>query len=218
MRILHTAATGSDPMTGDGAGILIQIPHDFFEEVCSQANIELPVLGEYGTGLVFLPTDDTERIFCKNIFTEIVNKEGYSLLGWRQVPIDSSSIGKTAQSTQPVIEQVFIKNNKKNIPSKDSLGFERKLYVIRRWVENVIRSSHIKQKSFFYITNLSSRTFSYKGLFIPHQLEDFFLDFKNPKLKSAICVVHSRYVLILSRRGIYLSRFVSWLITVKLIP
>jgi glutamate synthase domain-containing protein 2/glutamate synthase domain-containing protein 1/glutamate synthase domain-containing protein 3 len=189
-RLSHRGATGADPKTGDGAGILIQIPHEFFAQVCAQSNIDLPKEGEYGTGLIFLPTIEKERRFCKGIFSQVIEEEGQVLLGWRQVPVDNSGIGKAARETQPVIEQIFIAKNKR---IKDQLGFERKLYVIRKQLENRIRASRLEQKSFFYITNLSSRTFSYKGLLMPQQLEDFFLDLKDSNIKSALCLVHSRY-------------------------
>ncbi|MBI5124407.1 MAG: glutamate synthase subunit alpha, partial [Candidatus Omnitrophica bacterium] len=169
----HRGATGADPKTGDGAGILIQIPHEFFVKVACKIKINLPNQGEYGTGLVFLPTDTKDKTFCKNMFSEIVKKEGQELLGWRSVPVDNSDIGVTAKKTEPVIEQVFIK---KDVKIKDDLSFERKLYVVRKKMEEKVRDSSLKQKPFFYITNLSCRTFLYKGLLMPYQMEKFFLD------------------------------------------
>lgn len=195
-RLSHRGATGADPKTGDGAGLLIQIPHEFFVNVCKAQKINLPALGDYGTGLIFLPRDKDERKFCKDIFAKIIEEEGQILLGWREVPVDNSTIGKSARETEPEIEQVFIGKTKDKRPKtidRDGLEFERKLYIIRKQIENTIRASGLKQKSFFYVTNLSSRTFSYKGLLMPGQLEDFFLDFKDVSLKSAIAVVHSRY-------------------------
>ena len=189
-RLSHRGATGADPKTGDGAGILIQIPHEFFARTIREAKIDLPNPGEYGTGLVFLPTSDKERQFCKNTFAKFIKEEGQILLGWRRVPVDNSDIGKTARDTQPVIEQIFIGKNK-NI--KEQLDFERKLYIIRKQIENTVCASKLKQRQFFYITNISSRTFSYKGLLMPAQLENFFLDLKDETIKSAICLVHSRY-------------------------
>ncbi|OGX00900.1 MAG: glutamate synthase subunit alpha [Omnitrophica bacterium RIFCSPLOWO2_02_FULL_45_16] len=189
-RLAHRGATGADPKTGDGAGILIQTPHEFFAKVCSDAKIELPSRAEYGTGLIFLPTDEKDRAFCKNVFLQVAKKEGAALIGWRSVPVDDSVIGITAKNTEPVIEQIFIK---KDETIKDEQGFERKLYVIRKKTENIIRGSNFKQKSFFYITNLSCRTFSYKGLLMPYQLEKFFIDLRDKDLKSSISLVHSRY-------------------------
>jgi glutamate synthase domain-containing protein 2/glutamate synthase domain-containing protein 1/glutamate synthase domain-containing protein 3 len=184
-RLSHRGATGADPKTGDGAGILIQIPHEFFKNT---VKFQLPDPGKYGTGLIFLPTDKKEREFCKGQFTKFIKAERQKLLGWRQVPVDDSDIGITAKKTQPVIEQVFIGSN-----LTDQSVFERKLYLIRKQVENAVRSSRIKQKSFFYATNLSSRTVSYKGLLMPTQVDSFFTDLKDSSLKSAVCLVHSRY-------------------------
>jgi len=189
-RLSHRGATGADPNTGDGAGILIQLPHEFFYKACLENNINLPQEGGYGAGLVFLPRRSADYNFCKNVFSEIVRREGQYLLGWRNVPINDSGIGRTARESEPLIEQVFIAKNPKII---DAIDFERKLYVIRKKIENAIRLSSLKEKMFFYITNLSSRTFSYKGLLMPFQLGNFFLDLKDDGLKSAICLVHSRY-------------------------
>ena len=208
-RLSHRGATGADPKTGDGAGILIQAPHEFFCKIAQAAKISLPPYGEYASGLVFLPTNAKERKFCKEAFAQIIKKEGQLLLGFRVVPVDSSVIGKTAQDTQPVIEQIFIGKSIKTatktplgfprgklnhkVTSQEQLDFERKLYVIRKQIENTIRASDLKQKSFFYIPNLSSRTFSYKGLLMPEQVDTFFTDLNDASIKSAICLVHSRY-------------------------
>jgi len=189
-RLAHRGATGADPKTGDGAGILIQIPHRFFTKACAEIGINLPCEGDYGTGLIFLPPDKKERQYCKKVFAKFIREEGQILLGWRNVAVDDSDIGKTARETQPAIEQVFIAKNKK---VKDQLTFERKLYIIRKLIENSIRISNLKQKQIFYITNLSSRTISYKGLLMPQQLDKFFLDLKDETLESALCLVHSRY-------------------------
>ncbi len=189
-RLAHRGAVGADPKTGDGAGILIQVPHEFLLKECKENKINLPHAGEYGTGLIFLPQDRKEYDYCKNIFSKVISTEGQDLLGWRKVPVDDSLIGKMARETEPIIEQIFIRKSE-NI--SDQLSFERKLYIIRKQIENKIHSSKLKQKSFFYITNISSRTMSYKGLLMPHQLENFFLDLKDEAIKSAICLVHSRY-------------------------
>jgi glutamate synthase domain-containing protein 2/glutamate synthase domain-containing protein 1/glutamate synthase domain-containing protein 3 len=189
-RLLHRGATGADPKTGDGAGILIQTPHEFFLKVAQKAKIDLPRLGEYGTGIVFLPPNIKERKFCKEVFNKIIKDEAQTLLGWRQVPVDDSEIGKTAKDTEPVIEPIFTASN----PTlKNQLDFERRLYIIRKQVENIIRQANLKQKSFLYITNISCRTFSYKGLLMSTQLEKFFLDLKDTTLKSALCLIHARY-------------------------
>ncbi|MCX5704734.1 MAG: glutamate synthase large subunit [Candidatus Omnitrophica bacterium] len=189
-RLAHRGAVGADPKTGDGAGLLIQMPHDFFRIAAKESGIGLPALGSYGTGLIFLPQDGQDRQFCKEALEKAIREQGQMLLGWRVVPIDNSGIGVSAKTTQPVFEQVFIARNK---DLSDDLAFERQLYCIRKRVENAIRSSELKQKKAFYITNLSCRTFSYKGLLMPNQLDNFFLDLKDELMSSALCLVHSRY-------------------------
>jgi len=189
-KLAHRGATGSDPKTGDGAGILIQMPHDFFVKAAHGSGFDLPGQGAYGSGLIFLPTEQNDRKFCKDLFRKIVESEGQSILGWRDVPVNNSDIGKTARETEPVIEQIFIGMGRS---IGGALDFERRLYIIRKRVENTVRASDIKQKSFFYVTNISARTFSYKGLLMPHQVKSFFEDLNDPLVKSAICLVHSRY-------------------------
>ena len=180
-RLAHRGAVGADPATGDGAGILLQIPHEFFS---ANLPFKLPPSGSYGAGMVFLPQNARLRSICKDVFAKIVEQEGQVLLGFRPVPVDDSKIGKTARETQPGIEQVFIQKGKE---VRTPLDLERRLYKIRREVEKEITAAG------FYITNLSSRTISYKGLLMPHQLEKYFLDLKDKNLKSAIALVHSRY-------------------------
>jgi len=189
-RMSHRGAVGSDPKTGDGAGILIQLPHKFYKRICNDMGIDLADYGEYGTGLVFLPTKDDEREFCEKVFEEIIAEEGQILISWRDVPVNDSIIGKGAKETQPVIKQIFIARGK---DAEDQLAFERRLYIIRKRIEGRIRSSDIKQKTFFYITNISSRTVSYKGLLMPGQVGDFYPDLKDKDVESAISLVHSRY-------------------------
>ena len=189
-RLSHRGAVGSDPKTGYGAGILIQIPHEFFKKVSRDNKINLPEQGSYGTGLIFLPQDAEERGFCKETIEKAVKENSQIFLGWRNIPIDDSDIGESARGAKPVFEQIFIQRNKE---LGDQLAFERKLYLIRKQTENVIRESGLNQKKSFYITNLSCRTFSYKGLLMPGQLENFFQDLKDESIKSALCMVHSRY-------------------------
>ncbi len=186
----HRGATGADPLTGDGAGILIQMPHKFMEKIARQEKFELPAPGEYGTGLVFLPTKKDEYDKVKKQFESIIKTEGQTLLAWRKVPVDNTKIGKSAQKSEPVIEQVVIK---KAASLKDSMAFERKLYIIRKQIENWVRASDLTQKTFFYIPNISYRTFSYKGLLMPEQVGAFFTDLSDPDMESALALVHSRY-------------------------
>ncbi|MBU1085984.1 MAG: glutamate synthase large subunit [Candidatus Omnitrophica bacterium] len=189
-RLSHRGAVGADPAIGDGAGILIQIPHKFLLKVCKKRGIAIPEIGCYGTGLIFLPPNNLARESVQEIFQNIVHAEGQKLLGWRDIPVDNSAIGKGAQKSMPFISQVFIGRNE-NL--SDELAFERKLYVIRKQIENAVKESAVEQKTSFYITNLSSRTLSYKGLLMPSQLKKFFPDLFDKEIESAFCLVHSRY-------------------------
>ena len=189
-RLSHRGAVGADPETGDGAGILIQMPHKFLLKKCKQNGIVLPEFGFYGTGLVFLPTDEKDKRACMDMFEKFINEEGQECLGWRDISVDSLAIGKGARATMPFISQVFISRNKS---LENQIVFERKLYIIRKQIENAIRQSSLEQKSFFYITNLSSRTLSYKGLLMPSQLKNFFQDLRDESIESSLCLVHSRY-------------------------
>lgn len=194
-RLAHRGAVGADPKTGDGAGILIQLPHEFLFKVTEKEKIDLPSPGEYGTGIVFLPKDANEHSYCREVFNKVVEEEKQILLGWRKVPVDNSKIGTNAKETQPSIEQIFIQKNSE-LPRKgmdQALSFERVLFVIRKRVEKIIGSSNIKQKSFFYITNISSRTLTYKGLLMADQVKDFYSDLQDESIISAIAMVHSRY-------------------------
>ena len=141
-RLAHRGAVGADPKTGDGAGILIQLPHDFMTKVTEKEKIELPAPAEYGTGIVFLPQDVNERSFCRDVFSKVIDEEKQTLLGWRKVPVDNSRIGLKAKETQPSIEQIFIGRNPELPPNRndDGLDFERILYVIRKRTENISRT------------------------------------------------------------------------------
>ncbi|MBN1493944.1 MAG: glutamate synthase subunit alpha, partial [Candidatus Omnitrophica bacterium] len=186
----HRGATGADPKTGDGAGILIQVPHAFLAEECKKINIILPEPGQYGTGLVFLPQKKAERTLCEQTFERIVKEEGAVFLGWRKVPVDDSFIGFIAKRSQPVMHHAFIGFKGTPLPS---LEIERKLYVIRRQIEHAATKLSLSKESFFYITNLSSKTLAYKGLFMPGQVKDYFRDLQDESLISALAIVHSRY-------------------------
>ncbi len=189
-KLSHRGAVGADPKTGDGAGILIQMPHQFFQIEADKKKIELPAKGQYGAGLIFLPSNKTEQFRCKNIFRKIIKQEGQIFLGWRKVPVDSSVIGRVAKESQPSIWHLLIKKSSCKL---SELDFERKLFIIRRRTEDSIRRQNLKQKSFFYISNLSSRTLAFKGLLTPEQVESFFIDLGKESLKTALALVHSRY-------------------------
>jgi glutamate synthase (NADPH/NADH) large chain len=188
VNITHRGATGCDENTGDGAGILTQIPHEFFKEECEKKKIELPNEGDYAVGMLFLPRESDELLECEGIFEGIVAKENLKLLGWRDVPVDHNSIGEIAKGTEPLIKQVFIARE-----NLDSLAFERKLYVVRKLVEKAVRSSSMHNKNYFYIPSLSSKVIVYKGLLLAEQIGFFYKDLKNPSFKSALALVHQRY-------------------------
>jgi glutamate synthase (ferredoxin) len=187
----HRGACGCDAATGDGAGILIQMPHDFMAKAAANSGISLPAAGDYGAGLVFLPTDQKQSALCVEAFERIINEEGQKLLGWRELPTDNSTIGDLARKVEPVIRQVFI--GKGALPGTDDLAFERKLYVIRRRIENLIRGWDISQKKYFYLPSLSSRIFIYKGLLLADQVSRYFPDLCDESMVTALALVHQRY-------------------------
>ncbi len=188
LNLVHRGATGCDPLTGDGAGILIQMPHEFFKAECAAAGIELPEPGQYAIGNVHLPVDLTERRQVKQIFEDKILATGQRLLGWRKVPVDAGSVGPMARSTAPTIRQAIIGST-----SPDNDVFERKLFVVRKWAERSIRESSLVEKSKFYVPSLSSRTIIYKGLLLAEQLAAFYRDLANPTVVSALAMVHQRF-------------------------
>ncbi|MFA5057464.1 MAG: glutamate synthase central domain-containing protein, partial [Opitutaceae bacterium] len=186
----HRGASGSEPNTGDGAGVLMQMPHAFLKEVCKKARIALPESGKYGSGLVFLPRNITKRRRLEERFEQIIQSEGQTVLGWRTVPADNSSLGETAKSCEPSIRQIFIGRN----PAlTDDMAFERKLYIIRKRAHNEIRASTLDGAEFWYLCSLSYKTFVYKGMLLTTQLEEYFSDLQNPAMESALALVHSRF-------------------------
>src|SRR5215831_2401228 len=189
VNLTHRGACGCDPATGDGAGILIQIPHTFFLRECAQLKIKLPNPGEYGVGMVFLPVDPQERILCEGILEKAAKQQGLTVLGWRDTPIDGNTIGRVARSSQPYIEQVFIKRGR----GMDQDELERKLYVVRKSAEAAVEKSDLKEKDYFYIPSLSSRTIVYKGLLLAPQIAHFYKELSDEDVTSAICVVHQRF-------------------------
>ncbi|MEX0685495.1 MAG: glutamate synthase large subunit [Balneolales bacterium] len=188
----HRGATGSDPNSGDGAGILIQIPHHFLKSTCGGQGIDIPEPGNYGVGMVFFPADTKDRHLCEKVIEQTVAEEGQEFLGWRTVPTDNSLLGKTAKKTEPFIRQMIIKRNK-NL--KTDLDFERKLFIIRRRATRAVYGTKLKlkDKDLFFICSLSSRTLVYKGMLTNKQLEEFFPDLSDPDMDSALALVHSRF-------------------------
>ena len=156
----HRGAVGFESNTGDGAGILLQMPHKFFSKLCGGTKIKLPAFGEYGAGMAYLPRDPQERERCEKIFEEIVAEVGQVFLGWKDVATDNSSLGETGKAAEPFMRYAFIGRNP-NL--KDDLAFERKLYVIRKRAENAIRYTPEPEGDAFYMPSLSCKTFIYKG-------------------------------------------------------
>ncbi len=182
----HRGAAGCDPCTGDGAGILIQLPDALFQATMS--GFDLPAQGAYGVGMIFLPQDAADRARCVAHFEKIVADEGQRFLSWRDVPIDTAQMGEVARATMPVIRQAFITNT---LP--DEAAFERKLYVIRKRVEHAISTDVITAREMFHICSLSCRTIVYKGLLLPEQMPRFYGDLADDRTASALAMVHSRF-------------------------
>ncbi|MBN9660675.1 MAG: glutamate synthase large subunit [Acidobacteria bacterium] len=190
LNLTHRGACGCDPDTGDGAGVIIQIPHEFFLKECAGLGFTLPAPGEYGAGLVFLPVEPQQRLLVEGIIERIVREEGLEFLGWRDTPIDIEAIGRVARASQPYIEQIFIRR----APGMDQDDLERKLYVVRKRIEKEIAESEdVRDKGFFSIPSLSSRTIVYKGLLLAPQISRFYSDLSDPTCMSALCMVHQRF-------------------------
>ncbi len=185
----HRGASGAEVNTGDGAGILLQMPHKFLVEVSKKARVSLPEANYYGVGLVFLPRNASARRKLEEVFAGIIQSEGQTLLGWRTVPTDNSMLGDTAKSAEPFMRQVFIGRS----ADLDEAAFERKLYVIRKRAYNEIRTSTYPGAETWYMPSLSYKTIVYKGMLTTEQLEQYFLDLKNPSMETALALVHSRF-------------------------
>ncbi len=186
----HRGACGCDPESGDGAGILMQIPHEFLRRECREIGVELPRPGEYAVGMVFLPPNPNHRRRCEEILEHVIREEGLELLGWREVPVDSSVIGIVAHQAEPVIRQVFIARN----PSlKSEADFERKLYVVRRHTAFTVPNLGIEDAHYFYVPSLSCVTLIYKGQLMARQIDQYYLDLKDSSIRSALALVHSRF-------------------------
>jgi glutamate synthase (ferredoxin) len=193
VNLSHRGACGYEQNTGDGAGILLQLPHAFFVREAAAQGFSLPAPGDYGVGMLFLPHDAALRAEFEARFAAIVEAEGQTLLGWRTVPTDNSPIGESAKAAEPYMRQVFIGRNEDTLIGSDPLAFERKLYVIRKQAEQAIRYGDHPQRDAFYIASLSCRTIVYKGMLTPEQVGVYYPELNDPALESAIAVVHSRF-------------------------
>jgi len=189
----HRGACGCEVNTGDGAGILLQMPDKFFRQVLASSDIQLPAIGAYGVGMVYLPKNAAARQTFEQQFETIVREEGQTVLGWRTVPTDNSSLGETAKSGEPFIRQIFIGRNDVALIGSDDLAFERKLYVIRKRAEQAIRYGTAPDRDGFYVASLSARTIIYKGMLLAEQVDAYYPDLEDPSVEAAIAVVHSRF-------------------------
>ena len=186
----HRGACGCEVNTGDGAGILIQMPHTFLKKVCDPLHIKLPDAGQYGAGIVFLPPDPAQRKECEQIFGKIVAEEGQHVIGWRDLPTRNATLGATAQASEPFMRQVFIK---RNAGIKDEMGFERSLYIIRKRATNEIRRAKFPGSEYWYVSSLSCNTLVYKGMLNTVQVGEYFPDLADSAMETALALVHSRF-------------------------
>jgi glutamate synthase (NADPH/NADH) large chain len=186
----HRGAVGADPLAGDGAGILVQIPHDFLREECRAAGFTLPPVGRYAVGHIFLPRDQRLQAHCERVWARIVREQGLELLGWRSVPVDNSSLSEMVIATEPVHRQVFV-----GCPSSilDQDDFERRLYLARKIVSNAIQEAYKGRDIGHYTVSLSSRTLVYKGMFLSYQLRAYYKDLSDKRFVSAMALVHQRF-------------------------
>ena len=186
----HRGARGCEANTGDGAGVLLQVPHRFFRErLNDEAGVKLPEPGQYGAGMVFLPPEEKYRLRCERRLERIAAEEGQRVLGWRTVPTGEADLGATALSREPCIRQVFIERS----ACADDLAFERKLYTIGKRATHEIRNNGGECGDYFYLCSLSCRTLVYKGMLTPAQVQAYYPDLSDPRLESAIVLVHSRF-------------------------
>ena len=190
LNLEHRGACGCEKNTGDGAGILLQMPHGFLADACGEAGVALPGPGRYGAALVFLPTDPVARRRCEEIVERTAAEEGVRFLGWRTVPTDNASLGATARAGEPAMRQAFFGRPE---PLEEDLAYERKLYVLRRRIENAVRASDVPGRGLFYVPSLSHRTLVYKGMLIAPQLPAYFPDIVDPRVESCLAMVHSRF-------------------------
>ncbi|MDQ6995133.1 MAG: glutamate synthase large subunit [Mariprofundaceae bacterium] len=191
-RLTHRGAAGADSREGDGAGILIQIPDDFFQAVAPDLDITLPKAGEYGVGMMFLPQNQADRVTCETLIEETVCTEGLTVLGWRDVPVDSvhADLPESVIACEPVIRQIFIGQGE-SITDQDTL--ERKLYVVRKTARNYIHDLNLDDAANFYFASMSSRTIVYKGMFLSHQVAAYYEDLNDARMTSALALVHQRF-------------------------
>jgi glutamate synthase (NADPH/NADH) large chain len=186
----HRGAVGADPRAGDGAGILVQMPHTFFARIADGLGFKLPSPGEYAVAQLFMPRDPDWRQVNRDIYAQHIKRAGMTLLGWRDVPSDNSTLGESVKPTEPVHQQLFIGRGNK-IKSEDE--FERKLYMLRKTVSATIYHRHERRLAGYYPVSVSCRTIVYKGMFLADQLGTYYPDLRDPDFESALALVHQRF-------------------------
>jgi len=186
-KLEHRGAVSSDGKTGDGAGILIDIPHDFFVNNCG---FKLPKVGDYAVSNVFLPRKENQQYYCTTVFEKHIKEQELKILSWRNVPINNSVLGEIAAKTQPFIKQVFIG---KSNPKQDDFQFNLKLFIARKKAEHEIYNSKLSESSFFYLPSLSTKIIIYKGLLIPEDIKLFYKDLNDSSLVTRLALVHQRF-------------------------
>ncbi|HEX4828728.1 MAG TPA: glutamate synthase subunit alpha, partial [Xanthobacteraceae bacterium] len=186
----HRGAVGADPRAGDGAGILVQIPYRFFAKKADRLGFSLPKPGEYAVGALFMPRDPDWRQVIRDIYSQMIKREGMTLLGWREVPTDNSTLGESVKPTEPVHLQVFIGRGKK---IKSETEFERRLYILRKSISHAIYTRKERRLSGYYPVSISCRTVVYKGMFLADQLCTYYPDLHDKDFESALALVHQRF-------------------------
>ncbi|MBC8129365.1 MAG: glutamate synthase subunit alpha, partial [Rhizobiaceae bacterium] len=190
--LTHRGAVGADPLMGDGAGMLVQLPHAFFKAEMAAQGVDLPEPGHYGVGQVFMPQAPEARAQLEALFESVVHEEGQVVLGWRDVPVENDSLSKAPEiaATEPVHRQIFV-GRAAAVASDDD--FERKLYIIRKVVSNRVFTAAGGQDFAFYVVSMSARTIVYKGMFLAYQLGAYYKDLKDERFESALALVHQRF-------------------------
>ena len=186
----HRGAVGADPLAGDGAGVLIQIPHEFLAAECAKLKIKLPKPDTYAVGHIFMPMNERLRAHCERVWTRIIREEGLEFLGWRSVPVDNSCLSEMTKAVEPMHRQIFI-GRAQGI--KDQAEFERRLYIIRKAVSNALHYAYKDRDIGHYTVSLSSRTLVYKGMFLSYQVKAYYQDLSDPRVASAMALVHQRF-------------------------
>ncbi len=188
--LTHRGATGADPLQGDGAGILIQLPDAFLRRACGRQGLTLPAVGQYGVGMVFLPKEPASRTACEQEIERAVTGEGQILLGWRDVPTNNNGLSERTKEVEPVIRQVFIARGSNDM---DQDALERKLYIIRKKSGHAIQALKLRHGKEFYVPSMSTRTLVYKGMLLAHQVGEYYPDLHDESMVSALAMVHQRF-------------------------